>query len=53
MENLPILPDNIRQSSSGGYWIGAGAVRKAPFSMIDWLAPRPFFRKMFSKVGLI
>ena len=52
MENLPGLPDNIRESSNGGYWIPMGAVRKAPFSMIDWMAPRPWFRNMLVKVLL-
>lgn len=51
MENLPGLPDNIRPSSSGGYWIGMGAIRKAPFSMLDMLAPKPLARKLIAKVN--
>ncbi|XP_031572251.1 adipocyte plasma membrane-associated protein-like [Actinia tenebrosa] len=50
MDNLPGLPDNIRQSSNGGYWIGFSGVRKAPFSMLDMLAPKPLLRKIIAKL---
>lgn len=49
-DNLPGFPDNIRRSSRGGYWVGMGSARKAPFSMFDVLAPRPWIRKFIAKV---
>ncbi|XP_048392337.1 adipocyte plasma membrane-associated protein isoform X1 [Stegostoma tigrinum] len=53
-DNLPGLPDNIRPSSSGGYWVGMAVLRPNPgFSMMDFLAPRPWLKnlifKLFSK----
>ena len=47
-ENLPGLPDNIRQSKSGGYWVGTAVVRhpnRPP--LYDWAARMPFIRNGF------
>ena len=49
-ENLPGLPDNIRKSSLGGYWVGTAAVRKPAFSFVDFGAPRPWIKKFITKV---
>ncbi|KAK3596049.1 hypothetical protein CHS0354_032577 [Potamilus streckersoni] len=50
-DNLPGLPDNIRRSSSGGYWVGfAGIRRKDKFSLVDFSAPRPWLRKLVTKL---
>ncbi|KAK3596051.1 hypothetical protein CHS0354_032579 [Potamilus streckersoni] len=49
-DNLPGLPDNIRRSSSGGYWVGFAVIRrKEQFSLIDFTAPRPWLRKLVTK----
>lgn len=51
MENLPGFPDNIRPSSSGGYWVAMSAVRANPgFSMLDFLSQRPWIKKLLFKV---
>lgn len=51
MENLPGFPDNIRPSSSGGYWVAMSAVRPNPgFSMLDFLSQRPWIKKLLFKV---
>lgn len=51
MENLPGLPDNIRPSSSGGYWVGMATARRGgKFSLLDFAAPRPWIRKLITKV---
>ncbi|XP_071962813.1 adipocyte plasma membrane-associated protein-like isoform X2 [Antedon mediterranea] len=50
IENLPGLPDNIRASSSGGYWVGFAKVRKQPFSLYDFLSNRPFIKSYLSKI---
>jgi len=47
VENLPCLPDNIRRSSSGGYWIACGLARH------DFLGPLPWMRWIISKVSII
>ncbi|XP_069036030.1 adipocyte plasma membrane-associated protein isoform X2 [Lepisosteus oculatus] len=50
-ENLPGFPDNIRRSSSGGYWVSMSAVRPNPgFSMLDFLADKPWVKKMIFKI---
>ena len=52
MENLPCLPDNIRRSSSGGYWIACGFSRyDGKFNFFDFIAPRPWIRWIASKVS--
>ncbi|XP_033125000.1 adipocyte plasma membrane-associated protein-like [Anneissia japonica] len=50
VENLPGLPDNIRVSSNGGYWVGFSVVRKQPFSLFDFLSDKPWVRSYISKV---
>lgn len=51
MDNLPGFPDNIRPSSSGGYWVAMSAVRPNPgFSMLDFLSQRPWIKKLIFKV---
>jgi len=52
-ENLPGLPDNIRRSSGGGYWVAFGACRDAErFNLLDKLQPYPWIRKQLAKVHL-
>jgi len=54
VENLPGFPDNIRPSSGGGYWVALSTVRPNPgFSVLDFLAPRPWLKKLVFKVGLL
>ena len=51
VENLPGFPDNIRASSSGGYWVGMSTIRSNPgFSMLDFLSERPYLKRMIFKV---
>ncbi|XP_035028659.1 adipocyte plasma membrane-associated protein isoform X2 [Hippoglossus stenolepis] len=51
MDNLPGFPDNIRPSSSGGYWVAMSAVRLNPgFSMLDFLSQRPWIKKLIFKL---
>lgn len=51
VENLPGFPDNIRPSSSGGYWVGMAAIRSNPgFSMLDFLSERPYIKRMIFKL---
>uniref|UniRef100_A0AAY4BGJ0 Adipocyte plasma membrane-associated protein n=1 Tax=Denticeps clupeoides TaxID=299321 RepID=A0AAY4BGJ0_9TELE len=51
VENLPGFPDNIRRSSSGGYWVAMSAVRQNPgFSMLDFLSQRPWIKKLIFKL---
>ncbi|XP_041032359.1 adipocyte plasma membrane-associated protein isoform X4 [Carcharodon carcharias] len=50
-DNLPGFPDNIRPSSSGGYWVGMSALRPNPgFSILDFLAPRPWLKNLIFKL---
>uniref|UniRef100_UPI00358EA9B3 adipocyte plasma membrane-associated protein n=1 Tax=Myxine glutinosa TaxID=7769 RepID=UPI00358EA9B3 len=50
-ENLPGLPDNISPSSFGGYWVGVATVRsREGFSIVDFLAPRPWLKKLMFKL---
>ncbi|XP_055495916.1 adipocyte plasma membrane-associated protein [Leucoraja erinacea] len=50
-DNLPGLPDNIRPSSSGGYWVGMATLRQNPgFSVMDFLAPRPWLKNLIFKL---
>ncbi|XP_047458438.1 adipocyte plasma membrane-associated protein isoform X3 [Mugil cephalus] len=52
MDNLPGFPDNIRPSSTGGYWVSMSAVRPNPgFSMLDFLSQRPWIKKLIFKSG--
>ncbi|XP_075902172.1 adipocyte plasma membrane-associated protein isoform X1 [Nelusetta ayraudi] len=51
VDNLPGFPDNIRPSSSGGYWVSMAAVRANPgFSMLDFLSQRPWIKKLIFKL---
>lgn len=53
IENLPGFPDNIRRSSSGGYWVAMSAIRPNPgFSMLDFLSERPWIKNIIFKVGV-
>ncbi|XP_071480359.1 adipocyte plasma membrane-associated protein-like [Diadema antillarum] len=51
VDNLPGVPDNIRPSRRGGYWIGLAFVggRLGPLPVFDLLAPRPHLRKIMAK----
>lgn len=54
MENLPGLPDNIRPSSGGGYWVGFATVRqKNVFSFVDYCSTRPWIKTLLTKVNLM
>lgn len=51
VENMPGLPDNIRLSSSGGYWVAMPVVRPNPgFSMLDFLSEKPWIKRMIFKI---
>lgn len=51
VENMPGFPDNIRPSSSGGYWVAAATIRANPgFSMLDFLTDKPFIKRMIFKL---
>ncbi|NWR77623.1 APMAP protein, partial [Centropus unirufus] len=51
VENMPGLPDNIRLSSSGGYWVAMAAVRPNPgFSLLDFLSEKPWIKRMIFKL---
>ncbi|KAM7125770.1 adipocyte plasma membrane-associated protein isoform 4-T4 [Molossus nigricans] len=51
VENLPGFPDNIRPSSSGGYWVCMANIRSNPgFSMLDFLSERPCIKRMIFKI---
>uniref|UniRef100_A0A8C6G5D2 Adipocyte plasma membrane-associated protein n=1 Tax=Mus spicilegus TaxID=10103 RepID=A0A8C6G5D2_MUSSI len=51
VENMPGFPDNIRPSSSGGYWVAAATIRANPgFSMLDFLSDKPFIKRMIFKM---
>ncbi|XP_036911403.1 adipocyte plasma membrane-associated protein isoform X2 [Sturnira hondurensis] len=51
VENLPGFPDNIRPSSSGGYWICMATIRSnSGFSMLDFLSKRPSIKRMMFKL---
>ena len=51
-DNLPGLPDNIRQSRSGGFWVGTASFRREEkFSLIDFAMTRPWLRDFTSRVS--
>ncbi|XP_006985593.1 adipocyte plasma membrane-associated protein [Peromyscus maniculatus bairdii] len=51
VENMPGFPDNIRPSSSGGYWVAAATIRANPgFSMLDFLSEKPFIKRLIFKL---
>ena len=49
--NLPGMPDNIRRSTRGTYWIGIAAVR--PFLYVDMLGEWPMLRNQIAKINWI
>ncbi|XP_051831789.1 adipocyte plasma membrane-associated protein isoform X2 [Antechinus flavipes] len=53
VENMPGFPDNIRPSSSGGYWVAMSTVRHNPgFSMMDFLSEKPWIKRLIFKLIL-
>ncbi|XP_001382089.2 adipocyte plasma membrane-associated protein [Monodelphis domestica] len=51
VENMPGFPDNIRPSSSGGYWVAMSTVRHNPgFSMLDFLSEKPWIKRLIFKL---
>ncbi|XP_007428536.1 adipocyte plasma membrane-associated protein-like [Python bivittatus] len=51
VENMPGFPDNIRLSSSGGYWVAMSAIRTNPgFSMLDFLSEKPWIKRIIFKL---
>ncbi|EMP36565.1 Adipocyte plasma membrane-associated protein [Chelonia mydas] len=51
VENMPGFPDNIRLSSSGGYWVAMSAVRPNPgFSMVDFISEKPWIKRVIFKL---
>ena len=48
-QNLPGMPDNIRLSSKGGYWVGFASIR-TDFS--DLMMQYPRARRFIAKVGV-
>uniref|UniRef100_A0A803STE7 Adipocyte plasma membrane-associated protein n=1 Tax=Anolis carolinensis TaxID=28377 RepID=A0A803STE7_ANOCA len=51
VENMPGFPDNIRLSSSGGYWVAMSAIRANPgFSMMDFLSEKPWIKRIIFKL---
>ena len=51
-DNLPGLPDNIRRSERGGYWVAFAVVRHPEkFSVWDTLSNKPWIRRQMAKVG--
>lgn len=50
-DNLPGLPDNIRASTNGTYWVGmAGIRRKTQFSFVDFFADKALLREIILKL---
>uniref|UniRef100_A0A0N5AZ25 Str_synth domain-containing protein n=1 Tax=Syphacia muris TaxID=451379 RepID=A0A0N5AZ25_9BILA len=50
-ENLPGLPDNIRQSTNGTFWVAINTIRrKTQFSMFDFLGDRTSLREIILKI---
>ncbi|KAK2185447.1 hypothetical protein NP493_236g03081 [Ridgeia piscesae] len=50
VENLPGVPDNIRPSSGGGYWLCDAVPHGPGFSLFDFLAPRPLIRRLLTQL---
>ena len=51
VDNLPGLPDNIRPSNDGGYWIAMGFCRyQGKFDMLGYFSEKLMLRKYISKV---
>lgn len=47
-QNLPGMPDNIRLSSKGGYWVGFASIRT---DVSDLIIQYPRARRFIAKVG--
>jgi len=45
--NLPGYPDGVSSNGRGTYWVAMFTVRNAA---ADWLAPRPFMKKVMSRL---
>lgn len=52
VDNLPGFPDNIRASSSGGYWVGINflPLRTGLAPILNFLAERPILRTHLMKI---
>ena len=51
MVNLPGMPDNIRPSATGGYWVALHRPRHSQiFNMVDFLGNKPWLRNFVTKV---
>lgn len=54
IDNLPGLPDNIRPGSNRTFWLGLAAVRHSDrFSLLDYLADKPYIRKCILQVTVV
>ncbi|CAH1262052.1 APMAP [Branchiostoma lanceolatum] len=50
-DNLPGLPDNIRRSSRGGYWVGLAATRGTNgLNILDAVQARAWLKRLMFKV---
>ncbi|ESO96507.1 hypothetical protein LOTGIDRAFT_115667, partial [Lottia gigantea] len=50
-DNLPGLPDNIRPTSRGTYWVGLTGVRRADkFNFLDFVCDKPWIKTLVTKV---
>jgi len=49
-ENLPLFPDNIRPSVSGGFWVAGPLTRykEKKYNLFDFIGPRPWLRKILT-----
>lgn len=50
VDNLPGLPDNIKPSLRGGYWVALAVVRL--YGLLDTMASLPGLRSFIAKVLL-
>lgn len=51
VDNLPGEPDNIRQSSKGGFWVALGAARNRTHPLVaDYLLEHPLLLKYVAKI---
>ncbi len=47
IDNLPGFPDNVTSNRRGNFWVAIFSIRNAD---ADWLAPRPYAKKVLSKL---
>ena len=53
-DNLPGLPDNIRLSTSGGYWVAMTMLRnRDKFGVVEFIQKRPWLRSFLARVGVL